>query len=244
MHKIAHITCGSVESRNAKVNERNWFFAKDIYQCLDLDIEAGRNAVYQLDIDELQVLDLAKFGGTGRTTLINEPGLYMLMMTFTRKDAGERFRKWVISEALPSLNAEAPQPAPEPDAEVVVSSHDLATLIKRRPNNLKRTIERLAEKGKISQPSTGHQMVADGRGRTRSNVIYHLSHRDAAVVASYLDPGCAVPLSKTKPAHAPGLLAVRSRAEQCAAQRHRVRTHHEQPRNCGTVQKAAPGCAT
>jgi phage regulator Rha-like protein len=164
-----------------------------------------------VDIDDRQVLDLAKFGGVGKTTLVNETGLYLLMMANAWKEVGEKFRKWVISEALPSLDEEEPQsPEQEPEADAVVSSHDIATLMNRRHNNLKRTIKRLVEKGRISPPTNGYQTVLDGRGCSRANSVYLLSYRDASYVAAHLDPGgtwMSLPNAKPAPASDPAPVA-------------------------------------
>jgi phage regulator Rha-like protein len=164
-----------------------------------------------VDIDDRQVLDLAKFGGVGKTTLVNETGLYLLMMANAWKEVGEKFRKWVISEALPSLDAEEPQsPEQEPEAEAVVSSYDLATSIKRKHNNLKRTIERLVEKGKISRSPTSYQTTIDAHKRSRLHSVYLLSHRDASYVAAHLDPGgtwMSLPNAKPAPASDPAPVA-------------------------------------
>jgi phage regulator Rha-like protein len=164
-----------------------------------------------VDIDDRQVLDLAKFGGVGKTTLVNETGLYLLMMANAWKEVGEKFRKWVISEALPSMDAEEPQsPEQEPEAEAVVSSYDLATAISRKHGNLKRTVERLAAKGKISGPPTSYQTTIDAHKRSRLHSVYLLSHRDASYVAAHLDPACtrmSLPNAKPAPASDPAPVA-------------------------------------
>lgn len=80
-----------------KDNE-NWFVAKDV--CNILDLSNPTVAIQNLDADEVTKLNLG--GKIGETNLINESGLYTLIIR-SRKDEAKKFRKWVTSEVLPSI---------------------------------------------------------------------------------------------------------------------------------------------
>ena len=81
----------------AKDNE-NWFVAKDV--CNILDLSNPTVAIQNLDTDEVTKLNLG--GKIGETNLINESGLYTLIIR-SRKDEAKKFRKWVTGEVLPSI---------------------------------------------------------------------------------------------------------------------------------------------
>lgn len=78
-----------------------WFVAKDV--CTVLGIKNARDAVARaLDADEKGVAKTDTLGGEQEMTIINESGLYTLIMRSIRPDA-KRFRKWVTSEVLPAI---------------------------------------------------------------------------------------------------------------------------------------------
>jgi prophage antirepressor-like protein len=55
-----------------------------------------------LDEDEKVVGKVDGLGGTQKTTLINESGLYSVISR-TNKPEGARFRRWVTRELIPSF---------------------------------------------------------------------------------------------------------------------------------------------
>ncbi|MBD7914517.1 phage antirepressor KilAC domain-containing protein [Clostridium sp. Sa3CUN1] len=81
----------------SKENEP-WFVVKDV--CSILDLSNPTVAIQNLDSDEVTKLNLG--GQIGETNLINESGLYTLIIR-SRKEEAKKFRKWVTSEVLPSI---------------------------------------------------------------------------------------------------------------------------------------------
>jgi prophage antirepressor-like protein len=84
-----------------------WFMAADV--CGALDIRNTSDAVARLDEDEKRVTTLGtneglQTQGFGPQTLnvINESGLYSLILTSRKKEA-KRFKRWVTQEVLPSI---------------------------------------------------------------------------------------------------------------------------------------------
>ncbi|PEQ07105.1 phage repressor protein/antirepressor Ant [Bacillus wiedmannii] len=74
-----------------------WFVAKDV--CDVLELTNTTMALQTLDSDERSKLNL---GRQGETNVINESGLYSLILG-SRKPQAKAFRKWVTSEVLPSI---------------------------------------------------------------------------------------------------------------------------------------------
>ncbi|PDY25825.1 phage repressor protein/antirepressor Ant [Bacillus cereus] len=75
-----------------------WFIAKDV--CEVLKIKNTTVAIQKLDSDEVTKFNLG--GLSGETNIINESGLYSLIMT-SRKPQAKAFKRWVTSEVLPSI---------------------------------------------------------------------------------------------------------------------------------------------
>lgn len=77
-----------------------WWVAADV--CRVLEITKPENAYGRLDPDEKGTRIIGTPGGPQSMTVINESGLYSLILT-SRKPEAKRFKKWVTSEVLPSI---------------------------------------------------------------------------------------------------------------------------------------------
>lgn len=77
-----------------------WFVAADV--CAALAIGNNRDAIGRLDDDERDVVSTDTLGGKQEMGIINESGLYSLILG-SRKPEAKRFKKWVTSEVLPSI---------------------------------------------------------------------------------------------------------------------------------------------
>jgi prophage antirepressor-like protein len=96
-----------------------WFVAADVLGTLTLD----RKALERLDADEKGVNSIHTPGGEQEMTVVNEPGLYSLVLG-SRKPEAKRFKRWVTHEVLPAIrktggyvmpNTVAALPAPTQD---------------------------------------------------------------------------------------------------------------------------------
>lgn len=87
--------------RTVMIDGAPWFVAKDV--CSALGIQNHKDSVAKsLDDDEKGVEKIYSLGGVQETIVINESGLYTLIMRSNKPEA-KRFRKWVTSEVLPSI---------------------------------------------------------------------------------------------------------------------------------------------
>lgn len=78
-----------------------WFVAVDV--CKALDYKNSRDAVAtHLDPDEKGVANGDTLGGSQSLSIINESGLYALVLR-SRKPEARKFAKWVTSEVLPTI---------------------------------------------------------------------------------------------------------------------------------------------
>ncbi|MBR0096813.1 MAG: Bro-N domain-containing protein, partial [Synergistaceae bacterium] len=81
-------------------DDQPWFVAKDV--CEILDIADAHTALRGLDSDEKDRQNLPTPGGEQDMSVINESGLYTLIMRSNKPEA-KKFRKWVTSEVLPAI---------------------------------------------------------------------------------------------------------------------------------------------
>jgi prophage antirepressor-like protein len=86
--------------RTLDIDGEPWFVLSDV--CRELEIGNTSDAARRLDDDEKGVATIDTLGGSQRTTIINESGLYNLILN-SRKPAAKKFKKWVTSEVLPSI---------------------------------------------------------------------------------------------------------------------------------------------
>ena len=91
---------GSV--RTMEINGEPYFVGKDVAEILGYS--KARNAIANhVDDDDKKVAPIqGDLGGTQEMTVINESGLYSLIMSSKLPNA-KRFKRWVTSEILPSI---------------------------------------------------------------------------------------------------------------------------------------------
>jgi prophage antirepressor-like protein len=78
-------------------NHEIWFVARDI--CDILDISNPTDALKRLDEDERTRFNL---GRQGETNVVNEAGLYSLILG-SRKPEAKQFKRWITHEVLPTI---------------------------------------------------------------------------------------------------------------------------------------------
>lgn len=100
MTMMQHFDFEGAAVRTHMQGDEPWFVLSDV--CRVLEIANAGNAAARLDDDEKGIHTMDTLGGGQQMTIINESGLYSLILT-SRKEAAKRFKKWVTSEVLPTL---------------------------------------------------------------------------------------------------------------------------------------------
>ena len=85
------------EIRTLNLNGEPWFAAVDV--CIALDLSNPTIAVSRLDEDERAKFNL---GRQGDATIVNEPGLYTLILS-SRKPEAKAFKRWIAHKVIPSI---------------------------------------------------------------------------------------------------------------------------------------------
>lgn len=74
-----------------------WFVAKDVCDCLE--IKNTTDALKRLDDDERSRFNL---GRQGETNIVNEYGLYNLVLS-SRKPEAKEFKRWITHDVIPAI---------------------------------------------------------------------------------------------------------------------------------------------
>ena len=93
------------EIRTALIENEPWFVVADV--CKALDVGNPSQAIGRLEGDEKVIALISNEGnkrGSPNMTVVNEPGLYTLILS-SRKPEAKVFKRWVTSEILPYVAA-------------------------------------------------------------------------------------------------------------------------------------------
>lgn len=117
--------------RVAVVDGEPWFVGKDI--CDALDIRNSRDAMARIDNDEKSSVVLTD-GSQGRNMgVVNEYGVYSLIMT-SRKSEAREFKRWITHDVLPSIRKTGSYGIPQTYAEALQLAADQAKqLLEQKP---------------------------------------------------------------------------------------------------------------
>lgn len=77
-----------------------WWIAKDV--CDVLGLSNARDAVARLDEDEKDVVSTDTLGGRQNLLIVNEPGLYSLILG-SRKPEAKAFKRWITHDVIPTI---------------------------------------------------------------------------------------------------------------------------------------------
>ena len=87
--------------RTVEINGEPWFIAKDITQSLGFG--NPRQAISShVDEEDKGVTIMDTLGGPQEMTIINESGMYSLILG-SRIESAKRFKHWITSEVIPSI---------------------------------------------------------------------------------------------------------------------------------------------
>ena len=84
--------------RALEIKNEPYFIAKDV--CEILEIKNTTDVIKRLDSDEVTRLNLG--GRQGNVNLVNEYGLYTLILGSRKKEA-KQFKRWITHEVIPSI---------------------------------------------------------------------------------------------------------------------------------------------
>lgn len=127
------------EMRTVTIGEEIWFVGKDVAEILGYS--NPRDALAKrVDAEDKGVANCDTLGGRQELTIINESGLYSLVLS-SKLPSAKEFKRWVTSEILPSIRKHGAYMSPE-TIERVITDPDF---IIRLANELKAAQQKVAE---------------------------------------------------------------------------------------------------
>ena len=99
------------ELRTQIINNEIWFVGKDVAKILGYS--NPRDAINKhIDYEDKGVAKCDTLGGSQDLTVINESGLYSLVLS-SKLESAKKFKKWVTSEVLPTIRKHGAYMTPE-----------------------------------------------------------------------------------------------------------------------------------
>lgn len=86
--------------RTLTIDGEPWFVAADV--CKALELGNPSMTVERLDADEKGISSVDTLGGKQRMAIINEPGLYSVILC-SRKPEAKAFKRWITHEVIPAI---------------------------------------------------------------------------------------------------------------------------------------------
>lgn len=88
--------------RTVQLNNETYFVGRDVANALGYSKARNAIAIHVSDDDKKDAPIQGTLGGTQQMTVINESGLYSLVLS-SKLESAKRFKHWVTSEVLPTL---------------------------------------------------------------------------------------------------------------------------------------------
>lgn len=88
------------EVRTIQHGDEVWWVLRDV--CRVLGMTTPAKVARRLDDDEKGVSQIHTPGGTQEVTIVNEPGLYSVILRSDKPEA-KAFKRWVTHDILPSI---------------------------------------------------------------------------------------------------------------------------------------------
>ncbi|MCK8627294.1 BRO family protein [Fructobacillus cardui] len=101
MNEVTMFNFESHEVRTVLIDNEPWFVGKDVAETLGYS-QTAKAIRTHVEVDDKGVSVLDTPGGKQQMTVINESGVFALILD-SELDSAKRFKKWVTSEVLPSI---------------------------------------------------------------------------------------------------------------------------------------------
>lgn len=135
MEKLQLFNFENQQVRTLKLNDEPYFVGKDVAKILGYSNTRDALSRY-VDSEDKGVAKLDTLGGKQNQTIINESGLYSLILSSKMPNA-KRFKHWVTSEVLPAIRKHGAYMTDEKAFDVVNNKDGLASLLQQAADQLK-----------------------------------------------------------------------------------------------------------
>lgn len=155
--------------RTTIIDGEPWFIAVDV--CNALEISNPTQALARLDSDEKMILCLTEGhsgqrGGARSVNIVNEPGLYTLVLG-SRKPEAKAFKRWITHDVIPDVRKHGAYMTPETIEKVLTDPDTIIKLATQLKDEREARI-RLEQENKILLPKAE---FADAISATEDSIL-------------------------------------------------------------------------
>ena len=135
MQDVQLFTFENHKVRTLTIDDEPYFVAKDVATILGY--KKSRNAIanHVDDFDKKDAPIQGPLGGTQKVTIINESGLYSLILSSKLPNA-KKFKRWVTSEVLPAIRRHGAYLTDQKAIDITTNKEGLASLLKQAADQL------------------------------------------------------------------------------------------------------------
>ena len=152
MNELSIFSYGQNEVRTVQVNGEPWFVAKDV--CAVLELKDHRTSINLLDEDERHTVPVTDALGRNQDTyIVNEPGLYSLILR-SRKPEAKTFKRWITHEVLPTIRKTNGVYLSQQKAEEILHDPDLIIGLAQQVKELRAKTEHQQKQIEADRPKT------------------------------------------------------------------------------------------
>lgn len=149
------------EVRSLKIGDEPWFVASDV--CKALDISNPTIATQRLDNDERSKFNL---GRQGEVNIVNEYGLYNLILT-SRKPEAKKFKRWITHEVIPSIRKTGGYQIPDNPMDALKLMFEAQTQTNDKVEHIQEDVKELKD-NKLLNPGQYNYLGTQIRKRVRA----------------------------------------------------------------------------
>lgn len=129
MKNLQIFVYGGEQLRTIQRDDGLWWVLRDV--CRVLGIANHKMVAQRLDEDEVSLADLIDaMGRTQKTIIINEPGLYAVILRSDKPEA-KQFKRWVTHDVLPTIRRTGSYTMPPQHAQQITNLQLLQRSLKK-----------------------------------------------------------------------------------------------------------------
>ncbi|WP_304960574.1 BRO family protein [Thomasclavelia cocleata] len=153
------------EVRSLLINNEPWFVGKDITKILGYQ-NGSRDINRHVDNEDKGTTEMVTPGGKQKLQIINESGLYALILS-SKLPTAKQFKRWVTSEILPSIRKSGGYQLPKNPMDVLKLTFDALTQTNETVAKHDLRITEL-EENKLLNPGEYNYLNSQVRKRVRT----------------------------------------------------------------------------
>lgn len=135
MEKVQVFKNEEFEVRTVEINGEPWFIGKDVTNILGYQ-NGSRDINRHVDEEDKGSTEMVSPGGVQQMTIINESGLYSLILG-SKLPSAKRFKHWVTSEVLPAIRQNGVYMTDDKAYDITHNPGSLADLLLQAGEQLK-----------------------------------------------------------------------------------------------------------